>query len=262
MAWFKRRQKTKRRNIFFYASGASVISSFFAISGALADIEIGAAEDVRASVSTDRTPNIVTNSKIFQDDRVTVNNSGLGHFRFLDGTKIVVGPGASLKLDKTIYDPSGGTFSEFVFSSAAGATRFITGTSASTAFKIETPVGVLGVRGTAFDFHHWRGRTYLMLLDGSLEICNRANRCQSIQRKCDFVVVEADGDITPPIQPRRSLFSPRDFNRYFPFVQDQRALNEDYRLRINICQSGRAGSTGGGPDGGIGGEPGVGGGNQ
>lgn len=258
MAWFKRRQATGQKPQLILTLAMSAVAFVAGGSLATAEIEIGKAEDIKASVSTDRTPNISNNSRIFQDDRVSVNNTGLGHFRFIDGTKIVVGPGASLKLDKTIFDPAGETFSEFVLNSAAGATRFITGSSASTAFKIQTPVGVLGVRGTAFDFRHWRGRTYLMLLDGALEVCSRGNRCQSIQRKCDFVIVEADGDISPPVQPRRSLFSPRDFNRYFPFVQDQRTLNADYRLRISICRSGRMGTNDSGSDGGFGGNAGGG----
>lgn len=262
MTLFKRRRNQARNPRFGAGLMLSALAAVVSLSPTMAATEIGEAEDIKASVSTDRTPNIVSQSKIFQDDRVSVNSSGLGHFRFLDGTKIVVGPGASLKLDKTIFDPSGGTFTEFILDSAAGATRFISGSSVSTAFRIQTPVGVLGVRGTAFDFHHWRGRTYLMLLDGAVDVCSRDNRCQSIRRKCDFVVVEANGDISPPIQPRRSLFSPRDFNRYFPFVQDQRPLNADYRLRINFCKSGRTGSNDSGADGGIGGDPGAGGGNQ
>ena len=216
-------------------------------SNAAAETEIGNATSVTQIVQGKDARPIETNSPIFANERIAANNSGLAHFRFNDGTKMVVGPGSSLVLDESIYNPDGSTFNRFVLNSAAGATRFISGNSGSSVYKINTPVGTLGLRGTAFDFRHWRGRTYLMLLDGRVEICNTQNQCKTLRRKCEFVIVNTNGRISDPILPRNSLFGSRDMNRYFPFVNNQRQLQPDYRLRINTCAGGgRAGTHSGG----------------
>jgi len=227
-------------------------------SPANANTVIGTAESISTSVTGNNSRRISSSSSIFANERIKANQTGLGHFLLKDGTKLVVGPGSSLKLDKLIYNPNTSTFKKFTLKAASGATRFISGDSDSSAFKIVTPVGVLGLRGTAFDFRHWRGRTYLMLLDGNVEICNRRQQCKTLKRRCDFVIVGRDGNITNPIQPRNSLFSNRDMATYFPFVNDQSSIKSNFRLRINRCSGGSSSNNGGGSDGPDGGGTGGG----
>ncbi|MEM8651952.1 MAG: FecR domain-containing protein [Pseudomonadota bacterium] len=212
--------------------------------------EIGKAESIDRSVVANNSRQLGNNSAIFSNERLRSNQSGLGHFRFNDGTKMVIGPDSNIVLDENIYNPNQSKFSKFVLKASSGATRFISGSSQSSVYEISTPAGVLGVRGTAFDFRHWRGRTYLMLFEGSVEICSQTGTCRTLRRKCDFVVVEPDGRVSRPTQPRNGIFEARDMEFYFPFVNNQSGLDGDYRLRVNSCAGGAANSGfGGGGDG-------------
>ncbi len=190
-----------------------------------------------------------TKSQVFANERIRANSSGLGHFKFNDGTKMVVGPGTNLVLDKTIYNPNGSTFKKFAIDSSAGALRFISGSSGSNAYEIQTPTGTLGVRGTAFDLQHYRGRTYVMLASGEVTFCSNSGSCETITRRCDFVVASPDGKISPPIQPRNGIYNSRDMARYFPFIADQSQIEPGFRLAVSRCGGGGLASGGGLGDG-------------
>lgn len=212
-----------------------IFSSFFLITSVMAQSTIGVAVAVDDSVSGNNNRNIQTNSKISANERIRSNSSGIGHFKFNDGTKLVVGPGSNIVLDDLIYNSNGSTFKKFVLKSSAGATRFITGNSNSSAYEINTPSGTLGIRGTSFDIQHLKGRTYVMLVNGRVEFCSFAGECETIKRKCDYVVVNRNGNITAPVQPKDGLFEKRDMVRYFPFIADQGPIKEDFRLKIKTC---------------------------
>lgn len=200
-----------------------------------------------------------TGNPISANQRIRVNATGLGHFKFNDGTKMVIGPGARMVLDETIYRPGGSTFKKFAIDTTRGALRFISGSSAAAAYEIETPTGTLGIRGTAFDMQHLRGRTYIMLVNGMVTFCTRAGSCETIRRKCDFVVAQPGGRISAPVQPRDGIYSKADMERYFPFMFDQSQIEPEFRLGVNTCAGGNSSATGNGPDSGAGDGEGFGG---
>lgn len=196
---------------------------------------IGSAVSVDDTITGNKRRVIRTASKIVANERIRANASGLGHFKFNDGTKMVVGPGTNIVLDDVVYNPNGSSFKKFVLKTGAGATRFISGKSSSSAYEIKTPVGTLGIRGTAFDIQHFRGQTFVMLVNGRVEFCNLSGVCETIRRKCDYVVVKRSGDISKPTQPKDGAFSRADMVRFFPFVADQSKIKQDYRLRVKTC---------------------------
>lgn len=211
------------------------IVSFFATPAATAQSTIGAAVAVDDRVTGNNGRNIKNNSSISANERIRSNSSGLGHFKFNDGTKLVVGPGSNIVLDKLVYNPGGSSFKKFALKSSAGATRIITGNSNASAYEISTPSGTLGIRGTAFDIQHLRGRTYVMLINGRVEFCSFSGTCKTIRRKCDYVVVNRNGNISDPVQPKDGIFEKRDMVRYFPFIADQGPIKQDFRLRVKTC---------------------------
>ena len=155
----------------------AVMSGLFALaamSTASAQTVIGTAVSVDDQVRGNNSRRIATASQIYANERITANATGLGHFRFSDGTKMVVGPGTNLVLDELVYNPDGSTFNKFVLKTTSGAARFISGSSSSNAYQIETPVGTLGIRGTAFDFMQRGGRFYIMLVSGRVEFCGNS----------------------------------------------------------------------------------------
>ena len=55
----------------------------------------------------------------------------------------------TIRLDRFVYDPSGGT-GKVVIQVTTGTFRFITGVQTSRSYEIKTPYATMGVRGTEF----------------------------------------------------------------------------------------------------------------
>jgi hypothetical protein len=83
---------------------------------------------------------------VHRDERIRANASGLGQFEFEDGTKLAVGPNASVVIDKFVLG-EGGKLKRFSIKASRGTFRFISGKSSAGAYRITTPAGTLGVRG-------------------------------------------------------------------------------------------------------------------
>ena len=100
---------------------------------------------------------------IYRDERLRSNLTGLGQFQLVDGTKLVLGRNASLVIDR--YVIGGGSKAKTItLKLISGSARFVTGASDKRAYKIVTPQGTIGVRGTAFDLTVRNGKTHLLLL--------------------------------------------------------------------------------------------------
>lgn len=135
---------------------------------------------------------------VARNERITTNASGLGHFRFSDGAKLAVGPNSSIVIDEYVLG-SGNKVSKLVLNTTAGAFRWISGASPSSAYRISTPVGTLGVRGTAVDIYIHNNLAAMVLLNGSAEWCSGA-RCVQVNRPCQFIVARGGEDISDPQQ--------------------------------------------------------------
>jgi hypothetical protein len=69
-----------------------------------------------------------------------------------DGTRIALGPKTELRIDRFVYEPVDGNFG-MVLRLGRGVLAYISGRIAQFAAKsitVQTPVGVIGVRGTRF----------------------------------------------------------------------------------------------------------------
>jgi hypothetical protein len=100
---------------------------------------------------------------IYRDERLHSNLTGLGQFQLGDGTKLVLGRNASLVIDR--YVIGGGSKAKTItLKLISGSARFVTGASDKRAYRILTPQGTIGVRGTAFDLTVRNGKTHLLLL--------------------------------------------------------------------------------------------------
>ena len=100
---------------------------------------------------------------IYRDERLRSNLTGLGQFQLGDGTKLVLGRNASLVIDR--YVIGGGSKAKTItLKLISGSARFVTGTSDKRAYRILTPQGTIGARGTAFDLTVRNGKTHLLLL--------------------------------------------------------------------------------------------------
>ena len=176
---------------------------------------------------------IKAKSPIFSDDRLKANASGNAQILLIDGTKIVVGPGAELRIDDFVYN-SKKSFSKLVITSSKGAFRFISGKSKSSAYKIVTPTATIGVRGTAFDVTVRREGSYIALLTGALRVCDRSGRCKNIKRSCNYLLVGKRG-----INRTKGLPSAnsRTVDDLFPLLANQRPLKRGFRRSARGCSS-------------------------
>jgi hypothetical protein len=69
-----------------------------------------------------------------------------------DGTRIALGPGSEVKIDRFVYDPAGGKF-DLLLRLVRGALAYVSGKIAQfspESVSVQTPVAAVGLRGTHF----------------------------------------------------------------------------------------------------------------
>src|SRR4029079_18918175 len=120
---------------------------------------------------------------LFLNDVLRSNATGIGQFVLDDGTKLAMGPSASLTIAKSIY--KGKSAQRASIQASKGAFRYISG--AFSGHKVATPYGTIGIRGTAFDFTIRNGRVYVLLYRGAVDFC-RGGSCKTLNRSCDYLV--------------------------------------------------------------------------
>jgi hypothetical protein len=133
---------------------AAIVATSVALCGpvpAIAAEQVGEAVLIRTAV-TGQTGPLVVKDPVHRDERIRTSNSGLGQFVFRDGTKLAVGWGSSVVIDKFVFDDSK-SVKKLSIKAAKGTFRWISGNSKSSAYEILTPAGTIGVRGTVFDFY-------------------------------------------------------------------------------------------------------------
>ena len=171
---------------------------------------------------------------IFFMDRISTSGTGLGEFQFSDGTKLAVGPLASIVVDEFIAKGKS-SYKKFGLAAAKGSFRWISGRSASSAYSIETPRGTMGIRGTVLDFTLRYGRVYVALVSGKATFCGGS--CQTLRNPCDFI--EVRGGNVSEAQPVASAFSSRRAAAgIFPFLGNPRQLSAPFRAGGSACLSG------------------------
>jgi len=204
------------------------------VSMALAAQQVGVAVEA-ATLVTGSGPEgdreIGKNSPIFQDDRLVATQSGNAQIILVDKTRIVVGPGAQIDIDEFAYATKN-TFSSITVKASQGAFRFISGASKSAAYRIETPKGTIGVRGTAFDVGISAGRVHVVMVRGTVELCPTNGECQILRGLCSYGVmgdagVEVAGNLRTKGQAEKANF---------PLMANERALRLQFR-QVGGCAS-------------------------
>ncbi|MEK1887240.1 MAG: FecR domain-containing protein [Phyllobacterium sp.] len=149
---------------------------------------VGTATRIQTAVNGDY-GTVEVKEPVHRDERIVTSKSGLGEFLFRDGSKLAVGAGSVVKIDKYVFDDSN-SVKKLSIKAAKGTFRWISGNSVSTAYSIVTPAGTIGVRGTKFDFYVGPdGRTGVVLLSGSARFCGSGG-CVQLLRKCDCVIAK------------------------------------------------------------------------
>jgi len=189
----------------------------------LAAEPVGQATLIRTEVSGQAGP-IVVNDEVHRDERIRTSQSGLGQFIFRDGTKLAVGWGSSVVIDKYVFDDSD-SVKRLSIKAAKGTFRWVSGNSKSSAYQIQTPAGTIGVRGTAFDFYVGPdGTTAVVLLNGAASFCGPGG-CRQLQQRCDCVIARPNGNMTDAQPVNRTVLQRLGNQRALPFLSGNQSLS-------------------------------------
>jgi hypothetical protein len=196
-----------------------------------------AAEPIGSTVSTSTTVSaggrtLQKSSPIFFNDLLRSNATGLGQFVFEDGSKLAMGPSASIKIDQSIYKGKR-SLQQASIQASKGAFRYISG--ALSGKKIATPYGTIGIRGTAFDFTIANGRVYILLFHGAVDFCN-GGTCKTLRRQCDYLV-GGGGKVSNPQPLSSGIDNGLDIGRVFPLTANQAKLNSQFKQGTRNCYS-------------------------
>ena len=135
---------------------------------------------------------------VFKNERVDTSGNSTAQLIFSDETALTIGPNSSVTLDEFVYDPDKNT-GKTVINATKGAFRFISGSSNPRSYKIKTPVGTMGVRGTIVDFFFLpNGALVIILVEGAFSFTNNAGQTTTVNTAGNFIVINPDGSIGGP----------------------------------------------------------------
>lgn len=164
---------------------------------ALADAA-GSAKGVKPAAEADRTGTVqtlVVGSDIFIGDLVKTGDRGQVQIQFADTTKLVVGPNSSLKIEDYLLR-NDGSAGKLAVDMLGGSFRFATGDAAKDRYRIDTPTGTIGVRGTRFDvFVDSDGVTRILHYLGVVRFCTKTKKCQELSDLCTLGQISTDATI-------------------------------------------------------------------
>ncbi|EJC81308.1 hypothetical protein Rleg4DRAFT_2985 [Rhizobium leguminosarum bv. trifolii WSM2297] len=183
---------------------------------------VGQAVVIKTEVTGQSGP-IEVDTSVHRNERIKTSPSGLGQFLFRDGTKLAVGWGSSVVIDKYVFDDSQ-SVKKLTIRAAKGTFRWVSGSSNSSAYQILTPAGTIGVRGTAFDFYVGPdGTTAVVLLNGAARFCGPGG-CRQLQQRCDCVVAKPNGNMSAARRVDPSILDTLGNPRALPFLSGNQRL--------------------------------------
>ena len=166
-------------------------------------------------------------SPLFFNDVVRSNATGVGQFVFDDGSKLAMGPSATVTINKSIY--KGKSAQRTGIQASKGAFRYISG--AFSGRSLATPYGTIGIRGTAFDFTIRNGRLYLLLFRGAVSFGGK-----TLNRSCDYLVA-GGGKVSAPQALSTGVDKGLNVREAFPLVANQGRLTSQFRQPGRQCLS-------------------------
>ncbi len=186
---------------------AAAIAAPMLAAPALAQTAIGLAERSEPNVTGilgARRASIVQGASVHQNEVIQTNAGGSTMLQFKDSTILAIGPNASVKLDRFVYNPDA-TARQAVISLTRGSFRWVTGASNPNAFRITTPHATIGIRGTIVEFGVTAAITSINLIQGAINVCSRLrNECFDMAEGATATVGAAGVSVTAAAPAERS----------------------------------------------------------
>jgi hypothetical protein len=181
---------------------------------------------------------------IYPGDKINTGPVGQAQIRFMDDTKLVVGPNSSMVIDAFVFDQKN-TAKQVTINVTKGVFRFFTGSSPKDAYSIITPTATIGVRGTQFDISiEKEGTTRVANFEGSTRICHHAvgqtapdpNSCVVQTDLCSLSIARPNEPDVQTYNNQDTEFRNRQLKYYFQYVRDQSPLLDDFKVDLSSCQ--------------------------
>jgi hypothetical protein len=177
-----------------------------ALKPAVAQTRVGEATVIKnevVRVSGSSTSQINVGDGVLRDEIVRTGIDGAARLVMADSTNLSLGPGSTLKLDRTVFNDEH-SYRDIAIRLTTGAFRFVTGRSDKTAYKITTALATIGVRGTILDILSRRVNTTVVLQEGASRVCAlgpsapaRPLECIELLQPGDTAVITAaNGKVT------------------------------------------------------------------
>ncbi|KAB7739528.1 hypothetical protein F2P47_12485 [Parvibaculum sedimenti] len=176
-------------------AGALLAQPALADAPAQAGIAATIRNDVQQSSTNGAVRALLSGGAVFQNDMVRTGKKGSAELRFLDQTDLKVAPGSEVKIDKFVYDPNR-TAGTVAITVARGALRFVTGTQDKPAYKINTAVASIGVRGTVLNIVATEQGLAVVLAEGQAIVTGNDGKTSTMEVAGNIVLVGPDGSAT------------------------------------------------------------------
>jgi hypothetical protein len=169
---------------------------------------LSATGEVTATQPDGRERPLVNDAEILDRDTLTTGVTGAAQVRFNDGALVSLRAGTVFRVDEYLY-PDRGAGQKGFFSLIRGAYRTLTGLLGKTnrgEYQVNTPLAVIGVRGTDYAARLCRGDCpvgypdglYLSVYEGMISATNRTG--EYLIKKGESVFIP-DPDVRPsPLQ--------------------------------------------------------------
>lgn len=204
---------------------------------ALAAEPIGAAvvvvNQVTAALEGDlRT--LADGNNVHQNELIEVAADASSELQLNDNTKMALGPGARLLLDKFVYDGEK-TKGNIAVNLVKGAFRFITGVATKPSYVVRVPQASITVRGTIFDvFVQDNGVSWLLLHEGAVRVCNDRGTCRDLEEPGKLIRITDNGSVDPPGRWNKIKKESDDLDEVFPFIDNKPDLSPPVLTREAI----------------------------
>ena len=154
---------------------------------------IGVAAVVRNTVSQlePLVTRIAKGDEVVRNEVVRTAADSDARLVFRDDTNLSLGPGSTLKLDRTVFDDP--KLGDIAIKLTSGAFRFVPGNSNKEAYQIRTPIATVGVRGTTLDVLVERRRNKVVLVAGAASVCV-PGKCVDLIHEGDSVNITKSGN--------------------------------------------------------------------
>ena len=192
---------------------------------------VGVDPDAEARGAETRT--LVVGADIFVGERVVTDDKGLVQIVFTDNTRLVVGPRSELLIEDYLLRDNGSA-GNLAINALSGAFRFISGNAPSDRYRITTPTGTIGVRGTALDFYVLEVATYILQLQGATLDCPAGasgDACRLLEASCHWGVLSSDEFELMGHADDVSGAQRDEIKQWFQFANSERNLLSQFRVQ-------------------------------